>query len=325
MDRVGSCGAAHDDHEGALLTIAGYSPVQAFAYPGWRLTLPCGPPGGHQKGFTAANAAGTSAPHKNAYEADRHAGVAAHDSSHIHPRNPRGVYRGPAEVPPRSNASGSTNVSSSFQIQRHAGTSVAPGSFPVDYYETPEDFFFDNNSLDQASVAANPVHFGLLPINENYDRPMPEARYIYRPPARPNIVAAQPLAINSYAGVGATSTVAQPAPTPLPATPAPTVSVAAPVPISPAPAPVVNSNALIPMGDGSGNYINVSTGAIVPASQIVIGTNGQPQIAPGATLNLTSALAWFQQSTLFSGVPNYYVVGGAVLALAMLSGGKGRR
>jgi len=279
-----------------------YLTAKPFAYPGWRLTVPGAPAGGHQKGHTHTNNAGVTVQNPDAYQLDRHSGVASHDSTHANQRNPRGVYRGPAETPPHPNASKSSNVVSAHQLQRHAGISVAPGSFL-----SPEDFFYHKNELNFAGHLGYQISRG----DENSDRPMPGAHIMVMPnfPRR-------------YAGTGATSTVAQPAPTPLPMPPSPSVAIAAPPPISPAPSPVVNTNALIPLGDGSGNYVNSSTGAIVPASQIVIGTTGQATIAPGSTVNLSSALAWLQQSTLISSLPNYLVVGGSLLALSMFSKGK---
>lgn len=126
-----------------MSALGAYRDGQAFAYPGWRLTVPGGPAGGHYKGFThnysAGTAIGTVADPNDEYELARAEGRAAHDPVHSHPNAPRGVYRGPAEVPPRANASGSAMTYRGFQTKRHAGTSEAPGSFPAEFYETGED------------------------------------------------------------------------------------------------------------------------------------------------------------------------------------------
>lgn len=126
-----------------MSALGAYRDYPAFAYPGWRLTVPGGPAGGHYKGFTHnysfGTAIGTVADPNDEYELARAEGRAAHDPVHSHPNAPRGVYRGPAEVPPRANASGSAMTYRGFQTKRHAGTSVAPGSFPAEFYETGED------------------------------------------------------------------------------------------------------------------------------------------------------------------------------------------
>ena len=122
-----------------MSTVGAYKDAGAFAYPGWRLTVPGGPAGGHYKGFTHTQSAGTDIPPNDDYEQDREDGMSSHDMVHASPRNPRGVYRSPAEVPPRPNASGSAHTYRSYQTQRHAGTSVAPGSFPAPFTESGED------------------------------------------------------------------------------------------------------------------------------------------------------------------------------------------
>jgi len=121
--------------------IGAYRATDNFAYPGWRLTVPGGPAGGHYKGYTHNYSAGTAMAPQDDYEATRDEGMAAHDTVHVHPNAPRGVYRGPAEVPPRANASGQAFTYRGMQTARHAGTSVAPGSFPAEYFETGEDAF----------------------------------------------------------------------------------------------------------------------------------------------------------------------------------------
>lgn len=162
-----------------MTALGAYRDGQAFAYPGWRLTVPGGPAGGHYKGFTHNYSAGTSigtvADPNDEYEMARAEGLAAHDPVHSHPNAPRGVYRGPAEVPPRANASGSAMTYRGFQTKRHAGTSEAPGSFPAEFYETNEDILA---TMLQPGM-------GLIPaMVDRYDGAFP-VRTPYVPPSAP--------------------------------------------------------------------------------------------------------------------------------------------
>lgn len=169
-----------------MSALGAYRDGQAFAYPGWRLTVPGGPAGGHYKGFThnysGGTAIGTVADPNDEYELARAEGLAAHDPIHSHPNAPRGVYRGPAEVPPRANASGSAMTYRGFQTKRHAGTSVAPGSFPAEFYETGEDILA---TMLQPGM-------GLLPaMVDRYDGAFP-IRTPYIPPTRTSVYTAVP-------------------------------------------------------------------------------------------------------------------------------------
>jgi hypothetical protein len=131
-------------------TLGAYRPVPDFAYPGWRLRIPGGPAGGHYKGFTHNYSAGTSIVANDQFEADRAAGSASHDAIHASPRNPRGVYRGPAEVPPAPNAGTfAYRTYRGYQTERHPGTSISPGSFPAPFVETPEDSFISDHTWPQ--------------------------------------------------------------------------------------------------------------------------------------------------------------------------------
>ena len=77
-----------------------YQSTPHFAYPGWRRRIPGGPAGGQYHGWTHNYSVGTALAAQDQFEADRNAGAAGHDPAHASPRSPRGVYRGPAEVPP---------------------------------------------------------------------------------------------------------------------------------------------------------------------------------------------------------------------------------
>lgn len=300
--------------------IGAYRDTGAFAYPGWRLTVPGGPAGGHYKGFTHTEARGTDIPPNDQYEQDREDGMSSHDAVHASLRDPRGVYRSAAEVPPRPNASGSAMTYKGKQTRHHAGTAVAPGSFPADYFDTFEDAFLTRELGGIGDLG--------LPIA----MPTDGARYTYvyahypviKPvgPALPDPVHAPPTALPPSPPVtGATSVVAQPSPTPLPLPPAPAVPVSVAPPISPTPGPIVATNQVVPANDGSGNYINLSTGTYVPPSSVIQNpATGQLTASPMAAG--ADPFAWLQESTLFSSMPNYAVVGGGLLLAMLLFKGK---
>lgn len=338
--------------------ISGYRAVQPFAYPGWRLTVPGGPAGGHYKGFTHTEATGTTILPQDDYELDRGDGMSSHDMVHASRRNPRGVYRSSAEVPPRPNASGSAHVYRGLQTRHDPGDSVAPGSFPADVHQTREDDFLSlaentPHYLNPAEAASLLGDVGYVPqfqdpyylspgrslqLGPAYQWPTPvpvlaspavPAPYHAAPgvPAPPNTVAA-PASDMVREGLfpydppvalpGATSVVNQPAATPLPLPPAPAIPVFTAPPVSPAPAPVVNTNQMIPVNDGSGNYLNVSTGQIVPASAVTQNL---------ATMQFTAAgaMSWLEQpSSIFPSIPNWGLLAGAALAASLLFGSKRR-
>jgi len=326
------------------MTIGAYQAVVDFAYPGWRLTVPGGPAGGHYKGFTHTEATGTTILPQDDYETDRGDGMSSHDAVHASTRNPRGVYRSSGEVPPRPNASGAAATYRGMQTRRHAGTSEAPGSFPADFKETGEDDFL--------SLAENAPHYfkpsdvvgSLLGggfIDNGSDLTFRQSRIscpawgcgpmptpFWNPPntvAAPSPgVAAAPQPAPS---TGATSVVNQPAGTLAPAPPSPSVPVYTAPPVSPAPSPVVNTNQVIPLNDGSGNYLNVSTGQIVPASSVAqnlatMQLTATPAASPAASADSTAGImTWLQSpSAISSSIPNWGLVAAAAVAASMLMG-----
>jgi hypothetical protein len=279
-----------------MTRLGAYQDTPAFAYPGWRLTVPGGPAGGHYKGFTHTQAAGTTILPQDDYELDRGDGMSSHDAVHASQRNPRGVYRSSGEVPPRPNASGAAATYHSFQTRRHAGTSVAPGSFPADFKETGEDDFLSlatnaPHYLNPLDLATNLLGAGFVDNGSDLVRfsprescpawgcngPMP-----IRLPNSVNSPATPPATVAAPPSTGATSVVNQPPGTLSPAPPSPSVPIYTAPPVSPTPAPVVATNEVVPLNDGSGNYINISTGAIVPASSVTQNL---------ATMQLTTASA----------------------------------
>jgi len=280
-----------------------YHIVKDFAYPGWRLSIPGGPAGGQHHGYTHGQSEG-SAPHINdQFDADRQEGMSSHDAEHASEANPRGVYRSSGEVPPRPNASGSYHTTRGGQTKHHAGQSVAPGSFPADYTESAEDSFIKLLSLTglgdlnvmvpgygeaggpgygavitDAPVAVAKPNVITLPTNQPKICPAwgcgPKAIGPIYSTQDPIVVAPAPgVPVVSSApatppATGATNTVAQPAPTPTPTPPAQAVAVVTAQPVSPTPAPIVATNQVVPLNDGSGNYVNLSTGATVTPSQV---------------------------------------------------------
>jgi len=330
--------------------IGAYQSVVDFAYPGWRLTVPGGPAGGHYKGFTHTEAAGTTILPQDDYETDRGDGMSSHDAVHATPRNPRGVYRSSGEVPPRPNASGAAATYRGMQTRRHAGTSVAPGSFPADFKETGEDDFlslaenaphyFKPSDVVGSLLGAGFIDNGgvslRVPFKESCPAwgcgPMPGPAQFYNPP---NTVAAPPPVLQSPGvaaapqlppSTGATSVVNQPAATPAPAPPSPSIPVYTAPPVSPAPAPTVATNEVIPLNDGSGNYLNVSTGQIVPASAVAQNL-ATMQLTAATTATAASTdptagiMAWLQAPSAISpSIPNWGLVAAAAVAASMFMG-----
>jgi hypothetical protein len=355
------------------MAIGAYQSVVDFAYPGWRLTVPGGPAGGHYKGFTHTEATGTTILPGDDYETDRGDGMSSHDAVHASKRNPRGVYRSSGEVPPRPNASGAAHTYRGFQTRRHAGTSVAPGSFPADFKQTNEDDFlslaenaphyFSPSDIASSLLGLGYVDNGAMPAiagSEMIRFEPTRGAPIYEnfPVPQPNTVAAPTATPATAPSSGATSVVAQPPATLAPAPIVSTVPIYSAPPVSPTPAPVVATNEVVPLNDGSGNYVNISTGAIVSPSQVsqnlatmqlttasavagqlVLQANGtylNPQtgaIIPGAAISqsaavvpagtdpLSSITTWLEApSAIYSAIPNWGLVAAAGVAAFMLMG-----
>lgn len=317
------------------MTVGAYQGVVDFAYPGWRLTVPGGPAGGHYKGFTHTEATGTAILPEDDYETDRGDGMSSHDAVHASRRNPRGIYRSSGEVPPRPNASGSAQTYRGFQTRRHAGTSVAPGSFPADYKETNEDGFLSlaentPHYITPGDIASSMLGLGYV---DNGSEIMP-----YRGPGYgflpmrggpifenfpTNTVAAPTAAPSSAPSSGATSVVNQPPASLAPAPIVSTVPVYSAPPVSPAPAPTVATNQVVPMNDGSGNYFNLSTGQVIPASAVTQNLATMQLTAPSTAAGFTAAgaMTWLEQpSSLFPSVPNWGLLAAAAVAATMLMG-----
>ena len=122
-----------------------YAQAPALAYSGWRLRIPGGPEGGQYHGFVAQDAGDQLSNPTLVRD-----GPAPADSlapwDHVWGGIPLAegenrsdyVYRSSAEMRPRANASGGTNVISALQTRKTAGYAEAPGSYKgVGIYVAP--------------------------------------------------------------------------------------------------------------------------------------------------------------------------------------------
>lgn len=93
-----------------------------------------------------------------------------------------------------------------------------------------------------------------------------------------------------------------------------------------------NGNGLHPSFRGLGSTWSPAHESLgdVPLTQITMGPGGQFAISTATTPTSTSIwdqmLTWMGQSTIVGGMPNsVFAIGGGLLVLAKLFGGKGRR
>jgi hypothetical protein len=295
----------------------GYVEDPALAWSGWRLTLPGGPAGGQYHGYIGPDSAGWAA---GKDELSAPAGMnglsaAAEDSSSGPWQDEWGgtifgeseghsdyVFRSPGEVRPRPNASGGTNVVRSLQTARSAGYAVAPGNYKGLGVVQVDGWF-------GVPLPPSPRCGGRVTL--------PGGQVTYMDCARP-----APFIIQRE-GPGATATVTQPPP-----------------PSQPAPAPTVADPTCSQPGyyrDAAGNCTNDwhnPYSLYLPAPQSprpaptvaaspddYMPSNGQ--VVPGITPSSSGVADWMSQSTIWPGVRNQWVVGGAVLAaLVLLRGGR---
>ena len=315
-------------------TMAGYTPVPPFAWSGWRLRIPGGPEGGQYHGFIAPDSKGWPGGHDEISDPD------ACDDRPVVNRATLGdvavttepwsvvwggtvlregqtqtdhVYRAPAEMRPRSNASGGAHVVHGFQRRRGAGFSESPG-----------------NSRALGFISVEPaLHPNVLPPHNTLAFPV----------------------IDGSARYGATSAVAQPAPptaprspnlvssTTPPVSPQPSPTVAAAPsnfvpavgqPLPPAPGAAWQPNTQYPLNsvitDPNGN-IQTSTavgtsGAKAPNFATTVGNTASDGSVvwtmSGAGAGASSITGWFSQSTLIPGVENLYIALGAGLLAYLL-------
>lgn len=127
--------------------IGSYSVAPSFAWAGWRLRVPGAPPGGggQYHGYLASDDVvdgyGWPAGHAEIYRPSHpqealgiypwhHWDHGWHGTAYKEGETPSDmVFRGPAEVRPRPNASGGVNVVRAVQTMRTPGYAVAPGNY----------------------------------------------------------------------------------------------------------------------------------------------------------------------------------------------------
>jgi hypothetical protein len=142
------CGSPFPVEEKAAAGTAGmdgYTPAPYLAWSGWRYRIPGGPTGGQYHGYIASDdivdGVGWPAGHDEIYRTvDNPAGLGAFpwqpwDETWGGIPLKEGetvsdyVYRGPAEMRPRANASGGVHTVNAVQTQRSAGYAIAPGNY----------------------------------------------------------------------------------------------------------------------------------------------------------------------------------------------------
>ncbi len=292
----------------------GYTKAPSLAWSGWRLRVPGGPYGGQYHGYIASDdvvdGVGWPAGREEIFRpADSTAGLGSLPTDPWDP-NWGGialqegdtlsdhVYRSPAELRPRPNASGGVNVVRGFQRERSAGFAVAPGNYRGLGYQT--------------YIAPEVYRPGVLPVR------------IANPPiivARP---APRPILFNPPGESGATSAVPQPPP----ASPAPVHVVADPMACASGQYRDAAGNCT---SDWHNPYVLYLPQSPRPAPTVqaspedFLPSQGQavPGITPGAAGGASSGLTdWLASQSLITGFPNWGVVLAGVLAAKVLLGGR---
>jgi hypothetical protein len=289
--------------------------VAPFAWSGWRLALPGNPPGGQYHGFTANDGlngidgamvlegidglASSAGPWETEW-----GGIALQEGDELSDY----VHRTSAEMRPRANASGGTNVITEFQVQRPGP--LAPGHLPVMIGRAPQGDFYDRIELPLPPRFA-PRTVATVPKPRVVGTPVkakPPAAHIPVPVRKP---------LPKVGPTGWTHTTTQPPP-----------------PKSPAPAPTVaNRCAAGEYIDAAGNctadwhnpYSLYLPKSPAPAPTVAaspsdfLPSNGQPLDASAAA---AAGASWFDEETIIPGVKNSIVAGGSALLAILLLRGK---
>jgi hypothetical protein len=301
------------------MSFDGYTNAPSLAWAGWRLRIPGGPYGGQYHGYIAPDSAGWPAGRAEIYRpsgsthglgADAPAGPWSDEWGGTALREGEShsdyVYRSPAEIRPRPNASGGAHVIRSFQTRRSAGYAVAPGNYRgiggMGLAVEP------GASSGRVRYLGPPVHPG---ASTGVARQGP-GDLVVRQPYDPSIWAGLNVCPAWGCGgpwrspgdyfpmPGATSKV--PLPLPSPPSPSNVVPVWSAPPVSPTPSPTVPAS---------------------PADFLPSQGQNVPGITPGASAG-TSFADWLSQSTIIPNIANQWVLGGAALfAVALM--GRGRR
>lgn len=301
-----------EEHEQAM-ALAGYTAAPFNAWSGWRLRIPGGPIGGQYHGYIASDdivdGVGWPAGHDETFrptpseELRALGGIPSQPWDSVWGGIPLDegenvsdyVYRSTAELRPRPNASGGTNVVRGMQTRRSPGFSIAPGNYRGlgMMYETP-------------IIEAGPWGAGPVPARTWFPP------YFPRPIGRP----VPPIRLAPPSN-GATSVVNQPPP------PSPT----------PAPAPSVSNPGYVDAAgnyttDWHNPYVLYLPQSPRPAPTVAaspedfLPAQGQPldTSAPASP----SIGDWFSQSSLISGLPNWGVLAGGAVGAFLVSRMMGR-
>jgi hypothetical protein len=313
-----------------------YANSPPFAWAGWRLRIPGEPVGGQYHGFLAND---------NAFSPPLELGEAPAPGLGGDSRGPWSnvwtgiplkegetlsdyIYRSPAEVPPRPNASGGVNTVRSLQTAKAAGYAEAPGNY----------FYLDgmgaiiNPYVDGAGATTRITPRGgpVYPVSVRSGAGDSVVTHPYDPIVSPHPVCPAwgcgnpPVAILPF---GPTSTVPQPPP--------PAVPVVAPSVPLPAVNPITGQCSAGYYRDAAGNCTNdwrnpysVTLQAPAPSPSVPASPSdylpAQGQVVPGITPAASSIMDWLSSSSIWSAVPNGVLLAGAGVALFAMSQRRGR-
>ena len=330
---------AHEDAEKVppgTAGLEGYTTAPFNAWSGWRYRIPGGPIGGQYHGYIGPDdsfGAGWPAGHDEIMRPvdnpaglggmpwhgwdDNWGGIPLNEGETVSDY----VYRGPAEMRPRPNASGGANTVRAVQTRRSAGYAVAPGNY-----------------RGLGALVDNPIVRGLLPgtVMRTPGGPIP-----YPGPIREPMIPIDrwpPRACPAWGCGPPPIRYVDGGPQPSPVVTQP------PPPVTPQPAPITASGC--PTGqyrDAAGNctadwshpsplYLPPDQGSPQPSPTVSANTcpTGYTQdpstgncYPPGAAPSGSGIMAWLGASTTIGGVniPNAAIAGvGALLAIKMFGG-----
>lgn len=323
---------AHEDADKVPPGMAGYTAAPFNAWSGWRYRIPGGPIGGQYHGFIASDdivdGVGWPAGHDEIFRAvdnpaglggmpwhgwdDTWGGIPLNEGETVSDY----VYRGPAEMRPRANASGGTNTVRAVQTRRSAGYAIAPGNYRGLGAMPPR--------ACPAWGCGPPPHFLGPPVPGPTIHACPEIMMPSCPPGQTRGNSGPPCYTPSGPCTGLT--VSQPPP-----------------PISPQPGPITATGC--PAGqyqDAAGNctsdwrnpYALYLPDTYSPAPAPTVAANTCPTgysqdpstgncLAPGVAPSGSGIMAWLGASTQIGGVniPNAAIAGvGALIAMKMFGG-----
>jgi len=279
-----------------------YRSAPNFAWAGWRLRVPGGPVGGEYHGYLAG-----------IQPEAVWGGIPLHEGETLSDH----VYRSPAEVRPRANASGGTNVIRSYQTLRTPGYAEAPGNYKdlgglglMAPDGQPGRTFAPGTVAPGASTGRPRV-----PIRQDGDS-------VVRQPFDHNICptwGCGPVPPQWYSAPGPTATVPQPPP---PTVPVVSNSVSDPTCTQPGYFRDAAGNCTNdwhnPYSLYLPNYGPSPTVAASPSDYLPSQGQTVPGITPAATGSFTD---WLSEQTIVPGVANQWILaGGGLLAFLLLKG-----